>query len=190
MIYLCIQYTITQYCCAGFPHSDISGSKHICCSPKLIAAYRVLHRLSVPRHSPCALVRLNFLFLVPYVSSQIELFSLHCSRFSLRITLPVLLFERLYSFCLFAFVVSRFVYFSLFSFQGTFFLCASLLQVALVGSSGFEPPTLRLSGARSNHLSYEPLFSWSLVPFQGVHLVEMRGFEPLTPCLQGRCSPS
>ena len=27
----------------------------------------------------------------------------------------------------------------------------------LVGSSGFEPPTLRLSGARSNHLSYEPL---------------------------------
>ena len=27
----------------------------------------------------------------------------------------------------------------------------------LVGSSGFEPPTLRLSGARSNHLSYEPI---------------------------------
>ena len=27
----------------------------------------------------------------------------------------------------------------------------------LVGSSGLEPPTLRLSGARSNHLSYEPL---------------------------------
>ena len=27
----------------------------------------------------------------------------------------------------------------------------------LVGSSGFEPPTLRLSGARSNHLSYEPV---------------------------------
>ena len=26
-----------------------------------------------------------------------------------------------------------------------------------MGSSGFEPPTLRLSGARSNHLSYEPL---------------------------------
>ena len=28
---------------------------------------------------------------------------------------------------------------------------------ALVGSSGLEPPTLRLSGARSNHLSYEPM---------------------------------
>ena len=31
----------------------------------------------------------------------------------------------------------------------------------LVGSSGLEPPTSRLSGVRSNHLSYEPI---SLVP--------------------------
>ena len=30
-------------------------------------------------------------------------------------------------------------------------------SVCLVGSSGLEPPTSRLSGARSNHLSYEPL---------------------------------
>ena len=37
----------------------------ICSSPKLIAAYHVFHRLPVPRHSPCALVRLtiqNILF--------------------------------------------------------------------------------------------------------------------------------
>ena len=27
----------------------------------------------------------------------------------------------------------------------------------LVGSSGLEPPTSRLSGVRSNHLSYEPI---------------------------------
>ena len=27
----------------------------------------------------------------------------------------------------------------------------------MVGSSGLEPPTSRLSGARSNHLSYEPI---------------------------------
>ena len=35
----------------------------------------------------------------------------------------------------------------------------------LVGSSGLEPPTSRLSGVRSNHLSYEPikLFSMYLV---------------------------
>ena len=28
----------------------------------------------------------------------------------------------------------------------------------LVGSSGLEPPTSRLSGVRSNHLSYEPTY--------------------------------
>ena len=41
---------------AGFPHSEISGSKDICSSPKLFAAYHVFHRLLVPRHPPCALI--------------------------------------------------------------------------------------------------------------------------------------
>ena len=59
-MYLCIQYMLTEYCSAGFPHSEISGSKPICGSPKLIAACRVLHRLSVPRHSPCALYSLTY----------------------------------------------------------------------------------------------------------------------------------
>ena len=36
----------------GFPHSEISGSKCVCHSPKLIAAYHVLHRFLVPRHPP------------------------------------------------------------------------------------------------------------------------------------------
>ena len=49
----------------------------------------------------------------------------------------------------------------------------------LVGSSGLEPPTSRLSGVRSNHLSYEPL-----------KVVEISGIEPLTSCVQGRRSPS
>ena len=44
---------------AGFPHSEISGSKDICSSPKLIAAYHVFHRLLVPRHPPYALIRLT-----------------------------------------------------------------------------------------------------------------------------------
>ena len=39
----------------GFPHSDILGSKAICASPGLIAAYHVLHRLLAPRHPPYAL---------------------------------------------------------------------------------------------------------------------------------------
>src|SRR3982750_1560347 len=45
----------------GFPHSEILGSKRICRSPRLIAAYRVLHRLPAPRHSPYTLSSLTTL---------------------------------------------------------------------------------------------------------------------------------
>ena len=44
-----------------FPHSDIYGSMDICSSPQLFAAYHVLRRLLVPRHSPYALSSLTFL---------------------------------------------------------------------------------------------------------------------------------
>ena len=47
----------------GFPHSDIHGSRDICSSPWLFAAYHVFLRLLVPRHPPCALSCLtSFLF--------------------------------------------------------------------------------------------------------------------------------
>ena len=35
-------------------------------------------------------------------------------------------------------------------------------SLALVGTSGLEPPTSRLSGARSNHLSYAPLWLFAV----------------------------
>ena len=41
---------------AGFPHSEIHGSRDICSSPWLFAAYHVFLRLLVPRHPPCALL--------------------------------------------------------------------------------------------------------------------------------------
>ena len=44
---------------AGFSHSDIPGSVLACSSPRLIAACHVLHRRFVPRHPPCALIRLT-----------------------------------------------------------------------------------------------------------------------------------
>ena len=47
---------------AGLPHSETRGSKVMCTSPRLIAAYRVLHRLREPRHPPYALVLLIVLF--------------------------------------------------------------------------------------------------------------------------------
>ena len=37
------------------PHSDTCGSKVVCTSPQLFAAYRVLRHPWEPRHPPCAL---------------------------------------------------------------------------------------------------------------------------------------
>ena len=69
-----------------FPHSEIPGSKLICSSPRLIAAYHVFHRLPVPRHSPCALVRLTF----KLISFEIRLFYPLDSLLPTKIMLPFL----------------------------------------------------------------------------------------------------
>ena len=69
-----------------FPHSEISGSKDVCSSPKLIAAYHVFHRLPVPRHSPCALCSLTvqmlshlFLFQILHLPTRFyRLVKLYC----------------------------------------------------------------------------------------------------------------
>ena len=56
---LWIHVRILEVFSSGFPHSDISGSMGICPSPKLFAAYHVLHRLLVPRHPPYALISIT-----------------------------------------------------------------------------------------------------------------------------------
>ena len=60
-IQLCIYCMMTGVRPAGFPHSEIHGSRDICSSPWLIAAYHVFLRLSVPRHPPRALFSLTSL---------------------------------------------------------------------------------------------------------------------------------
>ena len=49
-----VRMTVLQT--AGLSHSEIRGSEVICTSPRLIAAYHVLHRLWEPRHPPYALL--------------------------------------------------------------------------------------------------------------------------------------
>ena len=65
---LWIQLTVTEVSSAGFPHSDICGSRDICSSPQLFAAYHVFLRLLVPRHPPCALISLTFLVSLDFIS--------------------------------------------------------------------------------------------------------------------------
>ena len=47
---------------AGFPHSDIRGSRSICLSPRLFAAYHVLRRLREPQASPVRPFLLSCIF--------------------------------------------------------------------------------------------------------------------------------
>ena len=65
-VYFLILFRKQQCCITSIrlPHSEISGSKRICRSPKLIAAYHVFHRLMAPRHPLCALYSL---FTSPYL---------------------------------------------------------------------------------------------------------------------------
>ena len=65
-IKLCIYLMMTEVSSAGFPHSDIRGSRDMCSSPRLFAAYHVFLRLSVPRHPSCALLSFTY-----YHQSQI-----------------------------------------------------------------------------------------------------------------------
>ena len=63
---------------AGLPHSDVAGSRVICTSPALFAAYRVLLRLREPRHPPVALSYFFFLFvLMPPDYSDFMQFSVY-----------------------------------------------------------------------------------------------------------------
>ena len=64
---------------------------------------------------------------------------------------------------------------------------STMRQHRLVGSSGLEPPTSRLSGARSNHLSYEPI--QFVQPVFLLHLNSTGGDEgnrTLDPLLAGQ----
>ena len=52
-------YSVHDLLAEGFPHSDIRGSTIARISPRLFAACHVLHRLLAPRHPPNALVTLT-----------------------------------------------------------------------------------------------------------------------------------
>ena len=141
--YYFIHNMLSQYCCDGFPHSEICGSMLICSSPQLIAACHVLLRLLMPRHSPCALVRLT---------SQALLNDLSFIAFSwiMWVSFRLCYFQLPFVYLLYTRVLSE-----------------------------------------KTCFSYSPLYSILKHQYTVYTvLVEIRRIELLTPCLQGRCSPS
>ena len=101
-------------------------SKVICTYPKLIAAYHVLHRLLMPRHSPCALCSLT------YSVKNFQSFAFNITKNISWLTSQYIL--KLY-----------------------YIIHMQFSKNKLVGLNGLEPSTSRLSGVRSNQLSYNPL---------------------------------
>lgn len=142
---LCVQPPVTGSSPAGLLHSEIPGSQCVCHSPELIAAYRVLHRLAVPRHPPCALLRLIVI--------------LKSFRGPVR-TDPVLRFRTTFSvqFLELSFDLNQSLRFS----KNMKSSCGNRLFSApwtgtMVGVTGVGPVTSSLSGTRSNQLSYTPV---------------------------------
>ena len=117
-----IQCTVTRYCRAGFPHSEIHGSRLMCSSPWLIAACHVLHRLLMPRHPPCALLRLTsaaaaFAAARSAQNSCQELCKLHLQKFKIVVFVTQLTLNNFHNLTFFL-SLRFFLFLLLFSSQG------------------------------------------------------------------------
>ena len=174
-----IQRTMLKYCLSGFPHSEIHGYSGYLLLP---VAYRSLSRpssapdakafplrsfqLDLSNHLLILKVELcrqfNRIFEIVIVTHLYDV-----PQLKLKIRSSVLSNKR--PLCCLAYHF----FITLFSFQGSIFqllLQPDLkirlspgLQIqqqicCLVGPSGLEPPTLRLSVVRSSQLSYGPLY--------------------------------
>ena len=142
-----IQRRLTEYCSAGFPHSEISGSTVICTSPKLIAACHVLHRLLMPRHSPCALLRLT-LFSCCQEGLALVLKRLNYAGSEFFEIVCVTLFEKFHKSLLFPSVACSSYLVTLFSFQGAFFRLLSKPDPNIQSFECLHPISHYLTGTR------------------------------------------
>ena len=150
-----------------FPHSEISGSKDVCSSPKLIAAYHVFHRLPVPRHSPCALFSLTVFYALD------SPFANWISFPSLKLQISITFLIQLRSIIQFSRCIVQYSIYTPYSVVDSHFC---------VSTDG------GLKWTRTIDLT---IISRVLQPAELLaHVVEIKGIEPLTPCLQSRCSPS
>ena len=99
---------------AGLPHSDTHGLTPACGYPWLFAADRVLLRLLIPRHSPCALCSLTIKFEFTFKLCESRVFSLQKKIF-------VMLF-----FCFYTVALQLLCYF--FDITIAFLLQSSIIQ--------------------------------------------------------------
>ena len=135
----------------------------VCSSPQLIAAYHVLLRLLEPRHPPCALICFKI----------IQIFK---SLTSLKVT-------RYYNF------FSQYVKELLLITKDSLMLRLRTFRPRLLNvstpSSNLKRTSLLSCSASNRSAILHRALVFERTPFV---LVEDIGVEPMTPCLQSRCS--
>ena len=137
---------------AGFPHSDIHGSKPACGSPWLIAAYHVFLRRPVPWHPPCALSNL----IVTILSScQRIVFTIFDSFFLLRPTAKLFAFLR---YALIYIIASQLV-----SLQDVFHLAVQFSKYIQL-SQAFAYRSLKTIQVQEEEQSSDQDFAWISLP--------------------------
>ena len=193
-----IQRTMLKYCLSGFPHSEIHGYIGYLLLP---VAYRSLSRpssapdakafplrsfqLDLSNHLLILKVELcrqfNRIFEIVIVTHLYDV-----PQLKLKIRSSVLSNKR--PLC----CLDYHFFITLFSFQGSIFqlLLQPDLKICLyarssnpttnvtgmVGPSGLEPPTLRLSVVRSSQLSYGPVVDTSSISLAALHAVRLAHF--------------
>ena len=191
---LCIYCMIRDSSSRGFPHSDICGSRLICSSPQLFAACRVLLRLLMPRHSPCALLRLNFLIRSWRLSSS-WLFSL---VLLLELSQIIVVWSCLHYFYFFAFcAIFVVLFYQRFLERPSWFSGLFLYNLIIVQSFLnylFVFFSLLDYSVFHDHLGFasiEELQSFFMIAnwfASQINLVGLNGLGPSTSRLSGGCS--
>ena len=140
---------------SGLSHSEIHGSEPACGFPWLIATCYVLLRLLAPRHPPYALSSLitKFNLSIGSIGTQRQLY--FCPIFYLCVVFKEQWKSRTRNFLV---LISKNLEQSRWKFL--------IRDFQMVGLTGLEPVTLRLSSACSNQLSYRPSFEISNLKFQ------------------------
>ena len=128
---------------AGFPIQRSPDHRMFSSSPRLIAAYHVFLRLPTPRHPPDALCNLSLE--IAFLPFPVQL------SMSKPVSRPVGLPPESHSR---GFLPPRAC--------SRMAACESAF-LTLVGLERLELSTSRLSGVRSNHLSYRPVSAWSFL---------------------------
>ena len=168
LLTLWIHVRIPAVFTGGFPHSEISGSQPVCSSPKLIAAYHVFHRLSVPRHPPCALLCLTFCTVHRMINhSGCCILIINNLAWLFMITIVCRSFDQRPIIAL----VNNNLIFALTSKTN---LVVSMFACFCIRFSRYQKHVA--SNVLSGYLS--------------ISRMETKRFELSTPCLQGRCSPN